>query len=215
MARRAAVFGAAQPALPLAGAAQPKLLSGGAARRELPSNAARPERALGGAVGRLRPWQAKDLPGVTAACQDPESARWTTVPVPYSEDHARQFMYEHTPAQWARGSDAVFAIADEQDEYVGSIDLRIDPSDEQSAEVGYMVAPWARGHGYATAAVRRLCSWGFEALGLSRIVWKAYLGNDASRRVAEKAGFTIEGIQRAGCAQRGERIDAWVGSLLP
>jgi hypothetical protein len=32
--------------------------------------------------------------------------------------------------------------------------------------------------------------------------------------VAERAGFTIEGVQRAGCVQRGERRDAWVGSRL-
>lgn len=215
-ARRAAIFGAPHPALPLAGAPRPAPLLAGITQSELcAAGVAQPELATGGAAGRLRAWQANDLPQVTAACQDPESARWTTVPAPYSEDHARQFIYEHTPVQWARGSSAIFAIADERDEYVGSIDLRIDPEDEQSAEVGYLVAPWARGHGYATAAVRTLCSWGFAALGLSRIVWKAYVGNDASRRVAEKSGFTIEGIQRAGCAQRGERVDSWVGSLLP
>jgi hypothetical protein len=32
--------------------------------------------------------------------------------------------------------------------------------------------------------------------------------------VAEKAGFTIEGTQRAGCAQRGGRRDAWFGAVL-
>ena len=76
------------------------------------------------------------------------------------------------------------------------------------------MAPWARGLGYASAAVRTVCAWGFDALGLERIVWKAYLGNDASKRVAEKAGFTVEGVGRAVCVQRGQRLDAWVGSLL-
>ena len=49
------------------------------------------------------------------------------------------------------------------DRYVGSIDLRLDPSDEGSAEVGFLVAPWARGKGYAAAAVRTICAWGFSA----------------------------------------------------
>jgi RimJ/RimL family protein N-acetyltransferase len=77
-----------------------------------------------------------------------------------------------------------------------------------------MIAPWCRGKGYGTDAARTICAWGFGALGLARIVWRAHVGNDASRRVAEKAGFTFEGIQRAGCEQRDERRDAWVASLL-
>jgi RimJ/RimL family protein N-acetyltransferase len=173
-----------------------------------------PSLSLDGVTGRLRPWRPADVPAVTAACRDPESARWTTVPVPFGEHDARQFLFDHSPLHWARGRGAVFAIADERDAYVGAVDIGLDPADEDCAEVGYLVAPWARGRGYATAALRTLCSWGFAALGLTRIVWRAHVGNEASRRVAEKAGFTVEGVQRAGCVQRGERRDAWVGSLL-
>ena len=35
------------------------------------------------------------------------------------------------------------------------------------------------------------------------------------QRVAEKAGFVLEGVQRARLAQRGERRDCWVAGLLP
>ncbi len=185
LARRAHVFGAPPPVLP-----------------------------LDGVPGSLRGWRPADVPAVTRACQDPESVRWTTVPTPYGAEDAEFFTADIVPGQWARGAGAGYAIADGDDRYAGSIDLRLDPSDEGSAEVGYLVAPWARGKGYAPAAVRTICAWGFSALGLERVVWKAYLGNDASRRVAEKAGFTIEGVGRGTCVQRGERRDAWVGSLL-
>src|SRR5215204_297591 len=37
----------------------------------------------------LRPWLERDVPAIVAACNDPETARWTTVPSPYSEDDAR------------------------------------------------------------------------------------------------------------------------------
>jgi RimJ/RimL family protein N-acetyltransferase len=176
--------------------------------------AAQPELPLAGAGGRLRPAQPRDVPGATAACQDPESVRWTTVPVPYTEQTARQYLFEHSPLQWAAGHGAVYTIADERGGYLGEIELTIDRSDAGCAEVGFLVAPWARGRGYATAALRTVCSWGFDVLRLQRIVWRAHLGNDASRRVAERAGFTIEGVQRAGCVQRGERRDAWVGALV-
>jgi RimJ/RimL family protein N-acetyltransferase len=94
------------------------------------------------------------------------------------------------------------------------VDLRLDTDDDQVAEVGFLVTPGARGRGLGTAALRTVCDWGFDALGLTRIVWRAHLGNEASRRAAQRAGFVDEGIQRAGCAQRGERRDARVAARL-
>ena len=185
-----------------------------AARRAAAFGAPVPVLALDGLDGHLRAWRDEDLDPVTLACQDPESAHWTTIPVPYTRSDALWYLHDHVPAEWARGRAAGFAIADATDRYVGSIDLRLGDPDGTSAEVGFLVAPWARGHGYASAALRTLCSWGFDALRLERIVWMAYLGNDGSRRVAEKAGFTVEGIGRGACVQRGQRMDAWVGSLL-
>ncbi|OLB64184.1 MAG: GNAT family N-acetyltransferase [Actinobacteria bacterium 13_2_20CM_2_72_6] len=164
--------------------------------------------------GRLRALRPGDAPAVTAACQDPESARWTTVPVPYEPADAEFYIGDYAPGQWARGTGAVFAIVDADDRYAGGVDLRIEPWDENSAEIGFMVAPSARRRGYASAAVRTVCAWGFSALGLERIGWRAYLGNEGSRRVAEKAGFTVDGVGRGVCVQRGRRRDAWVGSLL-
>jgi RimJ/RimL family protein N-acetyltransferase len=173
-----------------------------------------PDLPFDGVPGRLRALHGGDIPGATAACRDPESARWTTVPVPYEPADAEFYVEDHAPGLWARGTGATFAIADGDDRYAGGVDLRIEPWDENSAEIGFMVAPWARGSGYASAAVRTVCAWGFAALGLERIGWRAYVGNEASRRVAEKAGFTVEGVGRGVCVQRGQRRDAWVGSLL-
>ena len=81
-------------------------------------------------------------------------------------------------------------------------------------EIGYWTAPWARGQGVMTAAARLACRFGFDVLGLERIEWWAAVGNDASRRVAEKVGFTVEGTCRARLPHRGERLDGWVGGLL-
>ncbi len=162
----------------------------------------------------LSPVRAADIDLITTACRDPESARWTTVPVPYTRADAEFYALRHAPLTWAAGEGAVYEIVDARDEYVGTVDLRLAAGDEATGEVGFLVAPWARGRGHATRALRSLCAWGFTALGLTRIVWRAHVGNEASRRVAEKAGFALEGVQRAGCAQRGERRDAWVGALL-
>jgi RimJ/RimL family protein N-acetyltransferase len=151
---------------------------------------------------------------VTLACQDPDAVRFTAIPAPYRQSDAEWYLYEHVPVEWSRGTSVGYAIADAEDRYVGSIDLRLAGPESTEAEIGYLIAPWARRRGYASAAVRTICAFGFDALGLERIVWMAYLGNEGSRRVAERAGFTIEGIGRAVCVQRGQRLDAWVGSLL-
>jgi RimJ/RimL family protein N-acetyltransferase len=81
--------------------------------------------------------------------------------------------------------------------------------------VGYWVDPRVRGQGVATEAVRTLCRWAFAALDLELVEWRAEVGNVASRRVAEKAGFLVEATLRRRLVHRGARVDAWVGSLLP
>jgi RimJ/RimL family protein N-acetyltransferase len=82
------------------------------------------------------------------------------------------------------------------------------------AQIGYWMDPAARGRGVATEAVRALCGWAFDVLGLGLIEWRAEVGNVASRRVAEKAGFRFEAVLRQRLVHRGQRVDAWIGSLL-
>jgi RimJ/RimL family protein N-acetyltransferase len=65
-----------------------------------------------------------------------------------------------------------------------------------------------------TEAVAALCRWGFEDLRLRRIECYAEVGNDASRRVAEKVGFQFEGSLRRRLHHRGEWVDAWLAALL-
>ena len=169
---------------------------------------------LGAGPVTLRRPVTEDEPGVVAAYRDPESARWFGGPQPYTQAHAAQYVRDHVPTEWARGVEAIFAVVDPDDAYVGSIDLRVSPTDPAVGEVGYVIAPQARGRGYATAALRAISRWGFDALGLARIEWRAEVGNDASRRVAEKAGFTFEGVRRAGLDRLGTRQDTWVAAMI-
>lgn len=160
---------------------------------------------------RLRPLREEDLDDVAAGCADPETQRWTTVPRNYTRENAEAFA-ELVAQRWARGDSILYVLADADDRYCGNIALDIRaPGD---AEIGFQTAPWARGRGWMTAAVRRLTALGFERLALERIDWRAVVGNDASRRIAEKAGFTMEGTKRRIRHGTGERVDCWTGSLL-
>jgi RimJ/RimL family protein N-acetyltransferase len=187
-ARRAAVFGRPQPVL-FATAGDTEL--------------------------RLRAFEERDIDALVTTCRDEDTVRWTTVPHPYQREHAEGFLRDLAEPRWARGTGASYAVADAQDRYVASIDLRVLPGDPLTADVGFMTAPHARGRGYLPAALAALCAWGFTTLGLARIEWRANVGNTASRRAAEKAGFTVEGTLRGGVQHRGDRQDVWIGGLLP
>ena len=163
----------------------------------------------------LRPWQPYDAAAVLAACQDPELQRWTSVPVPYTEDDARAWVERQTVADWASGTAASFAVLDAVDaRLLASVALlRIA---DGAAEIGYWAVPAERGRGVVTDASAAVCRWGFAALDLGRITWLAQVGNTASRRVADKTGFRFEGTLRAWLPARGGgKADAWIGGLLP
>jgi RimJ/RimL family protein N-acetyltransferase len=163
----------------------------------------------------LRPWRAGDEDAVVAACSDVETVRWTSVPEDYTVEHARSWVGETAAAGWASGTDLSFAVCDSTSgEVLASVALR-PRCDEGVWDVGYWCTPSARGQGVVPEAVGTLCRWGFAELGARRIEWKAGVGNWASRRSAEKAGFRVEGVLRKGLAQRGEHVDAWIGALLP
>lgn len=163
----------------------------------------------------LRPWEPGDAAAVHAICQDPLVQQWTQVPVPYALIDAQSYVGSVSPGGWAAGTDAHFAVLDSVSAAVlASVSLmRIE---ERRAEIGYWCAAPARGQGVTAQAVSAVCRWAFAALDLVRVEWLADTGNPASRRVAEKAGFTLEGVLRARLRRRdGTPADAWVGSLLP
>ena len=78
---------------------------------------------------------------------------------------------------------------------VGTIGLRVDPA-HHCGEIGYWLAPEARGQGSMTRATRALVDHGFGSLELHRIVLQCATGNRASRAIAERLGFTLEGTLR-------------------
>ena len=81
-------------------------------------------------------------------------------------------------------------------------------------EVGYWLFEGARGRGLGTLAVRAVAREAF-ASGISRLEANVRIGNDASERVLERAGFTREGVKRRLLRHGDGRADATLFSLLP
>jgi len=97
---------------------------------------------------------------------------------------------------WHRGEWFDFAIMC-GDLLVGRVGLD-DLCSDGMANVGYWVRTGQTRRGYATAAVRLVAQFGFEDLRLERLELSMPHDHWASRRVAEKAGATFEGVDAAG-----------------
>lgn len=163
---------------------------------------------------RLRPFTAADVEWVYQVSLDPAMQRFVNLPSPYRMQDAHAFVERVAIGGWRSGQRAEFLAEDSvTGTSLGRVGLGL--SGDGSAEIGYWVDPQARERAVATDAVRGVCAWAFTTLGLGLIEWRAEVGNTASRRVAEKVGFRVEATLRSRLVHRGERVDAWVGSLLP
>lgn len=162
----------------------------------------------------LRAHRRDDADAIVEQCRDPLSLRWTTVPEGYTLTDARRFVTDVIPGGWS--SDHEWAFAVEADDggtprFAGTVSLRNEG--DGRAELAYGAHPWARGTEVMERAVRLLLTWGFTERGLHTVIWWAHRGNWASRRLAWKVGFAVEGVARSWLVQRGELRDAWVATL--
>lgn len=162
----------------------------------------------------LSPPREGDADAIFAACQDETLQRYTTVPSPYTREHAEGFI-EKSRGWWEAGSEATWAIRD-GDTLVGMIGLhRLGGG---AGEIGYWMAAPARGRGVLTEAAHAVIDWGFSPDGpaLKRIEWRAVVGNISSARTARTLGFRFEGTLRQALANgAGVRDDGWIAGLLP
>jgi RimJ/RimL family protein N-acetyltransferase len=171
---------------------------------------------LAGDVVLLRPWGEADMAGIVLAFSDPVMQRFSWRTTPYTETDARDYLAEQEEAR-LRGERLDFALAAprDQDVALGCISLYEVRLDTGCAAVGYWLAPEARGRGLAAHAVRLLARWAFAELGLARLELTCGPDNEASQHVAERCGFSREGLLRSHVPFKGARRDSVIYSLLP
>jgi RimJ/RimL family protein N-acetyltransferase len=177
-----------------------------------------PDPLLQGDAILLRPWNGEDVPAIVAACQDPAISRWSpSIPYPYEESHALNWLEQQEPTRRAGQGLGLAVVHTTSNELLGAISMGTGKLAQGTASIGYWLAPQARGHGYITSAVGLLARWGFEQLGLARLELTTDPENVASQRVAERCGFRREGRLRSHKLIRhtGERRDSLLYSLLP
>jgi len=165
----------------------PAGVSAGHAPRAFPATG-----PLGDGVLTVRPLTVDDWPVVREEHNNVESLRWDFSGRPLTDGEARQ-RAASAGREWRRGTAARFVMVDvATGEGAGVIGvMRMGPPG--TGLVGYGVLPAFRGRGFTTRALRLVSRWAFEEAGLARLELGHKVGNDASGRAAEKAGFHAEG----------------------
>jgi RimJ/RimL family protein N-acetyltransferase len=162
----------------------------------------------------LRPPRHVDAPAVAAACRDPEIHRWTFIPQPYRLEDAQGWIAVQETAREGGESLALLVVDARDDALLGAVGLTVRSREHDRVEIGYWTAAEARGRGVATTGVRLVSRWALGALGARRVELLPFVGNDASCRVAERAGYRREGIMRAYFVHGGRPVDAIMYSLV-
>jgi RimJ/RimL family protein N-acetyltransferase len=157
------------------------------------------------------------VPERLMAFADPLVQRFSWAGVaPYTRDDARAY-FAAQEAERRRGEGIAFALVapDDDTAVLGGASLYAVDRRERRATVGYWLVERARGRGIASRAVRLLASWSFAELGTARLELTCAPENSASAAVAERCGFTREGMLRSHMVFKGARRDTVMYSLLP
>ncbi|MBO7938011.1 MULTISPECIES: GNAT family N-acetyltransferase [Streptomyces] len=173
----------------------------------------------------LRPLDEDDVPALAAMMNDEQITAWTSVPQPFGEEDARRWITEYAPAERTAGHGLDLAVTEFLTQrLVGVIQLGRTDWHVRSTELSYIVAPWARGEGYASEAALATAQWLFTDQKFERIELRTAADNTASQQVAQKIGCISEGVLRGACIARVRtddggwseaRTDFIVWSLLP
>ena len=161
----------------------------------------------------LEPLAQRHVPVFRQLVRDTDIRRFTMVPSRPDRNFAANWVARYERG-WGEGSRAGFAILDADGEVVGFAGIFGLDEPGAEGEIGYLVAAEARGRGIAGRSVALLTRWGFEELGLQRIELRIDTENAASVRVAERAGYRLDGVLRSKHFKEGLRTDLGVWSRL-
>ncbi|MFH8491432.1 GNAT family N-acetyltransferase [Streptomyces longisporoflavus] len=176
----------------------------------------------------LRPFEDADVSAYAEMMNDEMVIAWTSAPQPYTEDDARDWITRAAPAERTEGRGIALAVTEFLTQrLVGIVQLRDTDWRVRSSELSYVVAPWARGEGYASEAALATAQWLFGDQRFERIELRTAADNTAAQQVAQKIGCISEGVLRGAWIARtrngGDPFGGWIDvrtdlivwSLLP
>ncbi len=160
----------------------------------------------------LRPAHAVEISRHARA--SPDVRHWLTGLLPETDEGARSFV-SNCQAAADEGTAYWFALRVPGSAFAGLGWLTSIHPIHRFVNLGYWLAPEYRGRGYAGEATRALAGHAFGHLRLVRAELLIEVDNEASLRVATRAGAVREGLLRHRLMIRGAPRDAVLFSLLP
>ncbi|GGR70916.1 RimJ/RimL family protein N-acetyltransferase [Nocardioides luteus] len=168
----------------------------------------------------LRPFAEGDVETMARILADPEVLRLTGSVNSTAEIEAETGVPDQRLREWYATRNAQpdrldLAVVDRASgALVGEIVLNELDASNRSANFRILLGPDGRGRGLGTEATRLIVDHAFRTTALNRIELCVYAFNPRARRTYEKAGFTVEGVQREALRYDGEYVDAIVMSRL-
>jgi RimJ/RimL family protein N-acetyltransferase len=140
----------------------------------------------------LREFTMEDASLVLLLNSDPEVTRYTGDPI-RDKTHAEEVLRQTILPQYALYNHGRWAVHNRVGlQFLGWCGLKARPERDE-IDLGYRFMQTAWGKGYATEAAWACLRYGFDQLGLPRIVGRAMPDNQASIRVLEKCGMSFVG----------------------
>jgi RimJ/RimL family protein N-acetyltransferase len=161
----------------------------------------------------LEPFTQAHVPYLMGLTRDDDIIRFTRVPLGADEAFVVSWIGRYETG-WADGTRAGFTIVDQDGGPLGFAAFVQLDREAGEGEIGYAIDPQARGRGIATRSLDLLTRWGFDELGLERIELVIDVQNAGSARVAERGGYTFEGVLRSKYFKDGLRSDLAIWSRL-
>lgn len=166
----------------------------------------------------LRPFRKRDTESLLGAVtlSMPELYPWLPWATHgYNRAEATRFVRD-TMRAWREQRAYDFAIRNKDDTgpHIGNVSIWYVSKGFRTGEIGYWIHSGHSKRGAATEVTARMVQVAFEELQLHRVVLRIAIGNRASERVAEKLGFTREGVLREELEVHGKWLDHTVYSLL-
>lgn len=162
----------------------------------------------------LRPLALKDVPGMLEWMHDAEIQKSFRRPMgSYTRQDAERFILGSATVP-AAGGCVNFAVAGEDDEYLGTISLKNFDLEARSAEYAVVLRSCAHGKHVGKRASMELLKKGFKDFGLERIYLTVYPENVPAVRLYEKCGFVYEGTMRSSAYFEGRFRDQLLYAIL-
>jgi ribosomal-protein-serine acetyltransferase len=163
----------------------------------------------------MRRWEPSDAAGCLATVDAERSrlARWMPW-VPFATTVSDFAAYIERAAEQEREGTGCHRGLFEGPVVVGSVGASVGALNFDESDVGYWLSSAHEGKGLVTTAMRHLLDWLFVERDMHRITIRAAVGNVRSRAVAERLGFTYEGILRGSLLLGDDHADAALYSLL-